>query len=485
MPWLDRALELCADHGGTLAGEPTLSSPAARARRAATPRARGATRSSRRPTCATRWSPRASSPRRSRPRSPGTASTSSSRACAARRSRAARGLRRGHRDLPPHPRLSRRRRALLHRARPRAPRLGARAVGRDQGRRVRGDRSPPAARSPTTTPSAATTGPGTTASAPTRSPRRCAPPSAQLDPAAILNPGVLIDPVSERGKRELARADKIQPGLWRLRLPLPWPGVPHVNAFAIAAGQRHRARRHRACTSPARSEQLERALALAGLKLEHVRLLVCTHAHSDHYGLAGPIIDASGARALDAPQPRAHDAARSRTRSARSSGASRLRARAACRSPRSSATASERKGQGIGIARVVLPDRDLLPGRGGRDRPRDVAGVRDARARALARRAPPARAQAAALGRPPASAASRSTTTTAGRPTRRASTWRASTWSSGLDVDLCLAGHGKPVRDAQGPRRGEPRGGARAASAACATRIARRAAHAVRDRARS
>ena len=25
-----------------------------------------------------------------------------------------------------------------------------------------------------------------------------------------------------------------------------------------------------------------------------MRLLVCTHAHSDHYGLAGPIVDAAG-----------------------------------------------------------------------------------------------------------------------------------------------------------------------------------------------
>ena len=37
-------------------------------------------------------------------------------------------------------------------------------------------------------------------------------------------------------RRELARADRILPGIWRLRLPLPWPGVPHVNAFAVAAG---------------------------------------------------------------------------------------------------------------------------------------------------------------------------------------------------------------------------------------------------------
>jgi hypothetical protein len=29
---------------------------------------------------------------------------------------------------------------------------------------------------------------------------------------------------------EPARADRVAPGIWRLRLPLPWPGVPHVNA---------------------------------------------------------------------------------------------------------------------------------------------------------------------------------------------------------------------------------------------------------------
>ena len=37
-------------------------------------------------------------------------------------------------------------------------------------------------------------------------------------------------------RRELARADRVLPGLWRLRLPLPWPGVPHGNAYAIASG---------------------------------------------------------------------------------------------------------------------------------------------------------------------------------------------------------------------------------------------------------
>ena len=83
------------------------------------------------------------------------------------------------------------------------------------------------------------------------------------------------------------------PGLWRLRLPLPWPGVPHCNAWALAAGSgivlidtgMHQ---------PGSLAQLERALDQVHLKLEHVRLLACTHAHSDHWGQAAPIRERAG-----------------------------------------------------------------------------------------------------------------------------------------------------------------------------------------------
>src|SRR3954471_8713075 len=94
-------------------------------------------------------------------------------------------------------------------------------------------------------------------------------------------------------RRELARADRVLPGLWRLRLPLPWPGVPHVNAFAIAAGSGV-GLVDTGLSAPGAMRQLELAFDQAGLRLEHVRLLVCTHAHSDHYGLAAPIMQASG-----------------------------------------------------------------------------------------------------------------------------------------------------------------------------------------------
>jgi glyoxylase-like metal-dependent hydrolase (beta-lactamase superfamily II) len=94
-------------------------------------------------------------------------------------------------------------------------------------------------------------------------------------------------------QKELGRGERVLPGLWRLRLPLPWPGVPHCNAWAIAAGSgvvlvdtgMH---------EPGSLAQLERAMDQVNLRLEHVRLLACTHAHSDHWGQAAPIMERAG-----------------------------------------------------------------------------------------------------------------------------------------------------------------------------------------------
>ncbi|MEA2404233.1 MAG: hypothetical protein QOE08_880 [Thermoleophilaceae bacterium] len=161
-------------------------------------------------------------------------------------------------------------------------------------------------------------------------------------------------------KREVARADRVLPGVWRLRLPLPWPGVPHGNAWALSAGDGI-VLVDTGLGGPGAIRQLELALSQAGLRLEHVRLLLVTHAHSDHYGLAGPIIDAAGCELWMHPN-HAHMTERAqdpdkilqrRIEVARQSGVP--------------AQALERyqaaqKGGGIGVDRVVLPDRDLLPG---------------------------------------------------------------------------------------------------------------------------
>ena len=163
-----------------------------------------------------------------------------------------------------------------------------------------------------------------------------------------------------RRKRELARADRVLPGVWRLRLPLPWPVVPHVNAYAIAAGSGV-VLVDTGLAGPGALGQLERALDQANLKLEHVRLLVCTHAHADHYGLAGPIVDATGCELWMHPN-HAHT-----TRAA--ADPDRMlerRIEVALHSGVPAAALDQyresRRGQGMGIERVVLPDRHLLPG---------------------------------------------------------------------------------------------------------------------------
>src|ERR671929_1602713 len=161
-------------------------------------------------------------------------------------------------------------------------------------------------------------------------------------------------------KRQIARADRILHGLWRLRLPLPWPGVPHVNAWAISAGSGV-VLVDTGLDEPGAMRQLEHALDEAGLRLEHVRLLVCTHAHSDHYGLAGPIMERSGCELWMHPNhahmtKAAQDPERAferRFEVARQSG---VPAEVVAQAREA------RRGQGFGIAEIVMPDRDLVPG---------------------------------------------------------------------------------------------------------------------------
>ena len=149
------------------------------------------------------------------------------------------------------------------------------------------------------------------------------------------------------------------PGLWRLRLPLPWPGVPHCNAWAIGAGSgivlidtgMH---------EPGSLAQLERALDQVNLRIEHVRLLVCTHAHSDHWGQAGPIIDRAGCELWMSPH---HQHATSGAADPDAALARRLEVgRQSGVSEDALRRYAERaKGIPSGVARIVEPDRALVP----------------------------------------------------------------------------------------------------------------------------
>jgi glyoxylase-like metal-dependent hydrolase (beta-lactamase superfamily II) len=161
-------------------------------------------------------------------------------------------------------------------------------------------------------------------------------------------------------KREVGRGERVLPGVWRLRLPLPWPGVPHVNAWAVAAGDgivlfdtgMH---------EPGSLAHLERAMSQVNLKLDHVRLLVCTHAHSDHYGQAATIVERSGCELWMHPHHQHQtqfgddpDAALARRiEVARQSGVP---------AEPLAAYQDAAKGRNTGVKAIVLPDRELVAG---------------------------------------------------------------------------------------------------------------------------
>jgi glyoxylase-like metal-dependent hydrolase (beta-lactamase superfamily II) len=94
-------------------------------------------------------------------------------------------------------------------------------------------------------------------------------------------------------RTETGRGERVLPGVWRLRLPLPWTGVPHCNARAQAAGDGIELV-DCGIDAPGSQRDLERALEQAGFALEDVRLLVCTHAHADHCGQASVVQERAG-----------------------------------------------------------------------------------------------------------------------------------------------------------------------------------------------
>jgi len=150
------------------------------------------------------------------------------------------------------------------------------------------------------------------------------------------------------------------PGLWRLRLPLPWPGVPHVNAWAIAAGSgvvlidtgMH---------EPGSLAQLERAMDQVNLRLEQVRLLAITHAHTDHWGQTAPILERAGCELWMHPG-HAHAIAGQGDPAARLARRLEVGRQSGVSEAALDAYAERARDAPSGIARVIEPDRALVPG---------------------------------------------------------------------------------------------------------------------------
>src|SRR5690242_21828418 len=107
-----------------------------------------------------------------------------------------------------------------------------------------------------------------------------------------------------RRKPTAGRADRVVPGIWRIRLPLPWPGVPHVNAWAIESADAGKITLvDTGINAEGAFEELERTLHLAGHAIEDVELLVSTHAPSDHSGPPAPPPAAPGSAPPPPPNP--------------------------------------------------------------------------------------------------------------------------------------------------------------------------------------
>jgi glyoxylase-like metal-dependent hydrolase (beta-lactamase superfamily II) len=161
--------------------------------------------------------------------------------------------------------------------------------------------------------------------------------------------------------REVGRGERVLPGVWRLRLPLPWPGVPHCNAWALAAGDGI-VLVDTGVHEPGSLAHLERALdQAAGLRLEHIRLIVCTHAHVDHCGQAPAIRDRTGVELwmhpawghLHANDETPEETIARRMEVARQSGVPEEPLRR---------WAAQRRAVGSGISGELVVDRGLVPG---------------------------------------------------------------------------------------------------------------------------
>jgi glyoxylase-like metal-dependent hydrolase (beta-lactamase superfamily II) len=161
-------------------------------------------------------------------------------------------------------------------------------------------------------------------------------------------------------RRELGRGERVLPGLYRLRLPLPWPGVPHCNAWALTSGDgfvlfdtgMHDAES---------LSHLERALDMCNLRLQDARLVVCTHAHTDHCGQAPTIVQRAGCELWMHPR---HEYL---TRIAEDPDAGVDRRQEIARQsgvPEETLRRydQERGGGGSGLAGPIVPDRELLSG---------------------------------------------------------------------------------------------------------------------------
>jgi glyoxylase-like metal-dependent hydrolase (beta-lactamase superfamily II) len=109
-------------------------------------------------------------------------------------------------------------------------------------------------------------------------------------------------------------ARRLAEGVWALRLALPYPFVKSVNAYAIE-GDGGLALVDCGSALEDGWSRLAGALHEAGIALERIATLLCSHGHADHCGLAAEVVERTGCTFLMAPgEHRPIDALRDPTR---------------------------------------------------------------------------------------------------------------------------------------------------------------------------
>jgi glyoxylase-like metal-dependent hydrolase (beta-lactamase superfamily II) len=107
--------------------------------------------------------------------------------------------------------------------------------------------------------------------------------------------------------------------------------------------------------------QLERALAMCDLRLDDLRLVVCTHAHSDHYGQAATLVELTGCELWMHPN---HEHMTRMAEDPEAVYARRIEVARQSGVPEEPLRryASQLSSRESGISGVIEPDRDLLDG---------------------------------------------------------------------------------------------------------------------------
>lgn len=99
-----------------------------------------------------------------------------------------------------------------------------------------------------------------------------------------------------------ASAEELFDSVWRLTLPLPYSRRGTVNCYLLEGADGHCLIDCGTSLEPG-WDALEHALRQAGTESGAIALLVCTHAHPDHYGLAATVKERTGCALALAPGP--------------------------------------------------------------------------------------------------------------------------------------------------------------------------------------